>query len=166
MIAAVSQDRKISRKGEEARPSFEWTSPEDKRRFKALTKAAGVVVMGHKTYMTCGGKPLRDRLNIVYTNDEALLQTPWTDELGYTNDPPEVLLEKLQLNGHLQVFICGGTKIYDLFAPFMDYLYLTVEPLEFGEDGTPLFTNPSHMPTCVLKSEEVITTRFVFYNFE
>ena len=44
-----------------------WTSKEDKQRFVELTKDAGVIVMGSTTFKTLP-KPLKNRLNVVYSN--------------------------------------------------------------------------------------------------
>jgi dihydrofolate reductase len=163
-IAAQSSDGFISRKETAGESSVKWTSPEDTRRFKEFTKQARVVVMGHNTFKTFGAKPLPERLNIVYTRDAVLLSTPWTPELGYTDLSPEVLLETLQNNGYTEVFICGGTQIYDRFRPFMNYLYLTIEPVEFG-DGIPLFTDPAAMPSQLIGSAQLDGTRFLTYLF-
>jgi len=113
-----------------------WTSKEDKKRFIELTKKAGVIVMGQNTWTTLGGKPLKDRLNIVYS------PTPLEPVAGMevtTKDPVE-LLRDLEARGFKEVAICGGSQIYTMFmkAGLVDTLYLTIEPIVFG-DGMRLF---------------------------
>ena len=68
IIAAVTADGYIAEN--DAHSPFGWTSKEDKHRFIELTKEAGVVIMGSKTYATIG-KPLKERLNIIYSRSKA-----------------------------------------------------------------------------------------------
>jgi len=63
IIAALTADGYI---GKNAKHAAMWTSKEDKKRFIEITKRAGVIVMGQNTWQTLG-KPLKDRLNIVYS---------------------------------------------------------------------------------------------------
>ncbi len=113
-----------------------WTSKEDKKRFIELTKKAGVVVMGQNTWLTLGGKPLKDRLNIVYS------PTPLEPVTGMeiTMKNPADLLAELGSRGFKEVAICGGSMIYTMFmkSGLVDTLYLTIEPIIFG-DGIKLF---------------------------
>ena len=113
-----------------------WTSKEDKKRFIEITKRAGVIVMGQNTWTTLGGKPLKNRLNIVYS------PTPLTPVEGMevTTKSPADLLADLESRGFKEVAICGGSQIYTMFmkAGLVDTLYLTIEPVVFG-DGMRLF---------------------------
>src|SRR3990167_10823566 len=112
-----------------------WTSKEDKRFFIEKTKEAGVVVMGLNTYKTIG-RPLPDRLNIVYSKTEKDLPG-----VEVTEDEPKKLIENLAKRGYKQVAITGGAQIYTMFmeAGLVDTVYLTVEPIFFGM-GMGLFT--------------------------
>ena len=113
-----------------------WTSKEDKKRFIEITKRAGVIVMGQNTWTTLGGKPLKNRLNIVYS------PTPLDPAEGMevTTKSPIELLADLESRGFKEVAICGGSQIYTMFmkAGLVDTLYLTIEPVVFG-DGMRLF---------------------------
>lgn len=113
---------------------MQWTSKEDKQRFVELTKRAGVVILGGNTFKTFP-KPLKDRVNIVYSRT---LQP--TEGVEITSDEPRLLLEKLEQRGFKEVAICGGAEVYTLFmkANLVDYIYLTVEPIIFGS-GITLF---------------------------
>ena len=64
IIAAQTVDGFIAKDPSEI--STAWTSGADKKFFVERTKKAGVVVMGSKTFETIG-KPLKDRLTIVYS---------------------------------------------------------------------------------------------------
>lgn len=138
-------------------PSTTWTSTEDKQWFEERTKQAGVVIMGRTTYETIPEKhrPLKDRTNIIYTSgpekvtgaQSLALNSPlsirhW--QLPYaTNLPPKELITFLEKSGIRELAICGGASIYTLFmaAGVVDTLYLTIEPIIFGQ-GISLFDKP------------------------
>ncbi len=131
IIAAISLDGFIARFQNDF--SLDWTSKEDKKFFIETTKKAGVVIFGSKTYETIG-KPLKDRLNVVYST-----QKNYPDTLT-TSLPPKELLLKLEQKGFNEAAICGGSSIYTLFMKenLVDEIYLTVEPVIFG-NGIKLF---------------------------
>lgn len=131
IIAAVTADGFIAKDAQHS--PFNWTSKADKKRFIELTKRAGVVVMGSATYKTIG-RPLKERVNIVYTKSQTF------EGAETTQDRPLDLLKKLEERGFKEVAICGGSQIYGMFmkAGVVDTVYLTVEPLFFGK-GITLF---------------------------
>ena len=133
IIACLTADGYI---GKHSTHAAMWTSKEDKKRFIELTKKAGVIVMGQNTWTTLGGKPLKDRLNIVYS-PTAL--TP-VEGMETTTKSPRELLKVLESRGFKEVAICGGSQIYTMFmkSGVVDMLYLTIEPIVFG-DGMRLF---------------------------
>ncbi|MBI2113241.1 MAG: dihydrofolate reductase [Candidatus Wildermuthbacteria bacterium] len=130
IIAALTADGFI---GKNSAHLADWTSKEDKKFFIEMTKKAGVVVMGSRTFETIG-KPLPGRLNIVYSRDKRYEGAESTQK-----SPPE-LLEELRGRGYTRVAICGGATIYTMFmdANVVDKLYLTIEPVIFGS-GIHLF---------------------------
>jgi dihydrofolate reductase len=129
IIAALSADGCIAKNP--TAPSTVWTSKADKRRFVELTKHAGVVVMGQNTWLTLGGKALKDRLNIIYS-PTPLPDLPPNAEI--TTKSPSELLKELASRGHKDVAICGGSQIYTMFmqSGLVNKLYLTIEPVIFG----------------------------------
>lgn len=134
IIAALTADGFIGRDGGH---SADWTGGEDKKVFVRLTKEAGVMIMGSRTFATIG-RALPGRRNIVYTSrpDEITAENVET-----TNEAPAELLARLKQEGANAVAICGGATIYDLFMRegLVDELYLTYVPLIFGQ-GITLFT--------------------------
>jgi len=138
IIAALSADGYIAR--DSSAPSTVWTSKEDKKRFVEITKRAKVVVMGQNTWKTFGGRALKERLNIVYSPNRLLDMPP---EVEITSKSPVELINELELRGFTEVAICGGSQIYTMFmqAGVVDRLYLTIEPVIFG-DGIRLFKAP------------------------
>lgn len=131
IIAALTADGFIAK---HPKHLADWTSKEDKQFFTEMTKQAGVVVMGSNTYETIG-RPLKDRLNIVYSREKQY------EGVEITQKPPRELLQDLGSRGYRKVAICGGSTIYTMFmeAGVVDKLYLTIEPIIFGS-GMTLFT--------------------------
>lgn len=138
LIAATSLDGFIAEKTDQI--STAWTSKEDKKFFSERTKQAGVIVMGSSTYKTIG-RPLPGRLNVVYSK-KSNYEFANEKEGFVTGLDPKELLQKLEREGYQEVAICGGAEIYSMFmsAGLIDTLYITVEPVIFGE-GIKLF-NP------------------------
>jgi dihydrofolate reductase len=134
IIAALSADGCIAKNP--TAPSTIWTSQEDKKRFVELTKKAGVVVMGQNTWMTLGGRALKNRLNIVYSPTPL----PAVEGMEVTEKSPAELLKDLEARGHHEVAICGGSQIYTMFmkSGLVNKLFLTIEPVLFG-NGIRLF---------------------------
>jgi len=135
IIAALSADGFIAKK--KIQKSTDWTSDIDKAFFQDRTKKAGAVIMGYTTYQTIG-KPLPNRLNLVYTkNPNKITQS---ENLKATHNSPKQLLKNLKDQGRDEVAIIGGASIYTMFlnAGLVNKLYLTVEPILFGQ-GISLF---------------------------
>ena len=133
IIAAISADGFIAT---DANHPAVWTSKEDKKLFIELTKRAGVMVMGRNTYETIG-KALPGRKNIVYTSRPLNAQ-----DIVTTQEDPKELIDRLAKEGYREVAICGGQTVYDMFLKenLVDELYITVEPVLFG-DGIPMSKN-------------------------
>jgi dihydrofolate reductase len=129
IITAISADGFIAR--DSHHPAV-WTSKEDKKRFVELTKRAGVIVMGLNTFKTLQ-KPLKDRLNIVYSANKDIGMV--ADNLEVTSMDPKDLIESLDKRGFKEVAICGGSQIYTTFMKtgLVGSLYLTIEPILFGK---------------------------------
>lgn len=148
IISALTADGYIAKNQTHA--AF-WTSKEDKKRFISLTKQAGVIVMGLNTWQTIGGKPLKDRLNIVYSPTPL----PQTEGMETTSLPPEELIKSLEKRGLKDIAICGGSQIYTMFMKtgLVKKLYLTIEPIVFG-DGMRLFKEDMDFKLKLLKCEK------------
>jgi len=130
ILAAITADGFIAKNESHAAL---WTSKEDKKRLVELTKRAGVVVMGSTTYKTLP-RPLKERVNIVYSRDKQF------EGAETTQKNPHELIQELEGRGFKEVAILGGSHIYTLFlkAQAVDHIYLTIEPILFGT-GIKLF---------------------------
>lgn len=91
-----------------------WHLPNDLKFFKKVT-LNHTVIMGKNTYLSIGRK-LPNRVNIVLsttlTSNEVIVCKNLKEALKYIKDDEEV-------------FIIGGEKVYELFLPYADNLYLT-----------------------------------------
>ncbi|TAH32184.1 dihydrofolate reductase [Candidatus Saccharibacteria bacterium] len=135
IIAAVTVDGFI---GLDSEHTADWTGTEDKKVFVRLTKEAGTIIMGSKTFATIG-RALPGRRTIVMTHNPKAISAP---DIETTSEAPAELLKRLEGEGTTAVAICGGASIYDIFLRegLVDELYITVVPQVFGS-GLPLFTN-------------------------
>ena len=159
IIAAITADGFIAKDPTHA--AFLWTSKEDKKHFIELTKQAGVVIFGRMTYETIG-KPLKDRLNIVYT------KTRTFEGVETTFKEPRELLNDLETRGFKNVAICGGSHIYTLFmrAKVVTKIFLTLEPIIFGK-GIRLFEEQLDVKLKLVTSNTTSTgTIFAEYEVE
>ncbi|UAA38185.1 type 3 dihydrofolate reductase [Paraneptunicella aestuarii] len=119
LIAAMADRRVIG-----ADNAMPWHLPADLKHFKQVTMGKPVI-MGRKTYQSIG-KALPGRQNIVISasgfdaSDADVVTTP------------EQALELV--SGIEEVMIIGGGKIYEMFLPQADTLYLTFIDLEVQGD--------------------------------
>jgi len=79
------------------------------KRFYNLTKN-NIIVMGRKTFESIG-KPLKNRINIVITNNTSYLSS---ENLFFTTFENFNNLIK-NINDNKKIFIIGGEQIYNLF---------------------------------------------------
>ena len=109
-IAAMSENRVIGRGN-----SIPWHLPEDFKWFKQRTTGQ-VVVMGRKTFESIG-RPLPNRTTIVLSRSR--FEHPGVQTVGD--------LGQIHPEGESRdVFICGGSQIYEQALPLSSDLYLTL----------------------------------------
>ena len=122
IVAAIASNNVIGQKN-----SLPWDIPEDLKRFKQLT-SGHIILMGRKTFDSIG-RPLPNRTNIVMTKD-----------INYQKKGIEIVFderEALNLIKDLnqEVFIIGGSKIYELFEPWATSLMITRVLKDFEGDA-------------------------------
>ncbi len=107
-----------------------WHLPADLKHFKDTTRGYPVI-MGRKTFESLE-KPLPGRHNIVISRQESL---------SYDNEDVTVVhsvLEALKATSEKdEIFIAGGSHIYQLALPFTDRIILTV--IDAEPEGDTLF---------------------------
>ena len=130
-----------------------WTEKEDKALFAKISKQAGVVIMGSRTFDTLG-KPLPGRKNIIITRQRAR-KSGW-DNLVFTDKPAADVLSDLEKEGFSEAVLAGGTIVNTLFAEarLIDEVMVTVSPLVFGS-GLSLFENHIAMEMRLLEVRRI-----------
>ena len=98
-----------------------WRLPNDMKFFKNLTWGLSVV-MGRKTFESIGSKPLPGRFNIVLTKNPA--QYAGTENV-FAVSSIENAIAAAEQKGHKEVFIIGGSEIYQQSLNLVDRIYLT-----------------------------------------
>lgn len=137
IICKISLDGHINKPD---RGKLDWGSRQDIEFFAAETRKAGVAIMGQTTFDTLPA-PLPDRLNIVVTREPK----ENTENVRYTSDSPQEIIDALKAEGHDYVTVTGGSIINGLFmnAGVVTDLLITITPHVFGA-GVPLFTDLKH----------------------
>jgi dihydrofolate reductase len=152
LLMAMTVDGKIARTHAEP---VDWTGRQDKRYFVQITRSAGVVVMGSRTFDTIG-HPLPGRKNIVMTRDK----TRKSDDpaLVFTDRPPGQIVADLKQEGFSQVALIGGSVINSLFAKenLITQIHVTLVPAVFGR-GLSLFNTDLDLSLEYESSREIDT---------
>lgn len=154
IIAALAADGFIARTPGQS--TLTWRSKGDRQFFIAKTKEARVVVMGLNTAKT-SKRPMPERLNVIYAASKEELPH-WKEFDGWevTQKDPASLIQELSERGYEQIAICGGSTIYTMFmqAGVVDTLYLTIEPVFFGQ-GMTLFNKELDKTLNLVKVERL-----------
>lgn len=155
---ALTLDGKIAQSGDHL---ADWSEPADKKLFVELTKRAGCLIMGSKTYDTIG-KPLPGRKNIIITRNTNRQSAP--PDLIFTSQKPRQILQMLESEGREEVILAGGQVINTLFAKenLIDEIVVTISPLIFGK-GLSLFDESISMQLELQKSEKIGKNSIVAY---
>lgn len=108
-----------------------WHIPEDLKHFKKITEN-GIVVMGKNTFLSLP-HPLKNRKNLVLTHDKHIADKYKKDYDIETINLSE--LNKLIDNGTgKNIFIIGGSSLFNLFKNKAYLLYLTKIEKEYKTD--------------------------------
>lgn len=112
--------------------AFEWTSPEDKKHFKELSKKIGVVLMGGNTFRASGRRNYPGRIAYLLTRKPDKYE--FGDDVFPVSGTPQAVAAHLRSQGHEEVALIGGAQVNRgfLLAGLVDEIYLTVEPVVFG----------------------------------
>ena len=122
LVAAIASNNVIGKEN-----SLPWNIPEDLKRFKQMT-SGHTILMGRKTFDSIG-RPLPNRQNIVMTKDENFER----EGIKVINDFDEAL--ELIKESNEDIFVIGGSKIYELFEPVANSLAITRILKDFEGDA-------------------------------
>ncbi len=134
LLMAVTIDGMIAR---DSMQLVDWTGSADKKYFVYVTKKAGVMIMGSKTFDTIG-KVLPGRRNIVMTRDKKRKSTD--KNLIFTDQTPTGIVEDLEAQGYNCATLIGGSVANTLFIKenLISEVHVTIVPRLFGK-GLALF---------------------------
>lgn len=122
IIAAVGQNRELGKNGD-----LIWRISDDLKRLKSLTMGHPII-MGRKTYESIG-KPLLGRTNIVISKNTELI----TGCEVFSTIEKAINFASSIDDG--EIFVFGGSSIYDICLPITDRLYLTcIEAIDKAAD--------------------------------
>ena len=111
-IVAVYSDWGIGAKGTQP-----LVIPADRRRFRELTDGAAVIV-GRKTLEDFpGGRPLKNRHNIVITRQNLTIEGA---EVAHTTEEAVTAAEPYEA-----CFVIGGASVFRQFFPYLDTVHVT-----------------------------------------
>lgn len=120
IIAAFDKNLLIGNKGK-----LPWKIEGELNRFKSLT-TNNVVIMGRISYEEIG-KPLPNRTTIVVSNTKKF----YGENCFTVNSLQEAILK----TGHKKdIYIAGGTRLYQEALPIVDKMYITEIHSEFEGD--------------------------------
>jgi dihydrofolate reductase len=122
LLAAVAANGVIGNQG-----TLPWRLPDDMARFRALTMGHAVI-MGRSTFASLG-RPLAGRRNIVMSRDADLS----IDRCRVAHSLEEA---RQAVAAEEEVFVMGGSAIYELFLPLARRMYLTWIDVEVPGDTT------------------------------
>lgn len=131
----------------------DWTGKEDKQYFVRITREAGVMIMGSKTFDTIG-KVLPGRRNIVMTRDKK--RQGRDPDLIFTGDTPVKIINDLTLEGFTSATLIGGSVVNTLFIKegLIDEIHVTLVPRFFGK-GLTLFSESLDIQLDLINVEKI-----------
>ncbi|MBE5851766.1 MAG: dihydrofolate reductase [Lachnospiraceae bacterium] len=125
LIAAVDENWAIGNKNE-----LLVRIPSDQKFFREETTGK-VVVLGRKTMETFpGGKPLKNRTNIVLSTNK-----DYKAEGAVVVHSIEELLEELKNYPSEDIYIIGGESIYKQMLPYCDVAHITKIDMAYDADA-------------------------------
>ena len=127
--------------------------PNDQKFFRQETMGK-VVVLGRKTLETFpGGKPLKGRTNIILSRDPK-----FEVKDAIVVHSKEELLEKLKEYKKEEIYIIGGTSIYEMMLPYCDVAHIT--KIDYSFDADSYFPNLDEMKEWRITGESDEQTYF------
>lgn len=139
-IAVISLDGRLTRHDE---PGAKFASRADQEHFRASMRAAGLVIMGRRTFDVERERILAasdgPRRIVITRSPEAFRTIARPGALEFRSAAPAALMNELAEEGVERGLLLGGGAIFRLFAEegLVDEWQITVEPRLFGA-GAPL----------------------------
>lgn len=155
LIAAVDQNWAIGN-----RDDLLVHIPEDQKNFRRIT-TGNVVVLGRKTLSGFpGGRPLKDRLNVILTKN---LDFEAGDAVIVRSQ--EELFEQLKKYPSNEVYVIGGGTLYKMLEPYCDEAIIT--KIDYSYQADTYFPNLDEKENWELVEEGEEQTYFdLIYHFD
>jgi dihydrofolate reductase len=131
-IYAVDSKNGLSKDG-----LIPWHCKKDLKFFMNITKN-NVVIMGRNTYFSLPKRPLKDRLNIILTNNPVQFEFEESEDfsnviftnndkihISILNDREKYFTQFPSLSIDFKIFIIGGKQIYEKFIPLCERVWVT-----------------------------------------
>ena len=146
-----------------------WYIPEDLKLFQKTTKN-NIIVMGRKTFESLPNGPLKNRINIVITNQRELYDKN-NETLIYTNFSDSFeLLKNLQRETQKEIFIIGGNTIYSQYFEYCTKFHISlINNEQHGDTIFPYNIQYFHKNFHLLHNETLFTStneNFTYHIFE
>ena len=150
IIVGMTKDRVIGKDN-----SLPWHIPEDLKNFKELT-TENAVIMGRKTWESIPEKfrPLPNRNNIVISRNMNSLEG-----IDVCSSVEEAL-EKAK-SYDKEIFIIGGSSIYEQFLPLTDKMYISYLKEEYA--GDTYFPNFNKEDWEIIERKDFAEFEFIVY---
>lgn len=109
--------------------------PADMKYFREKTSEGGVVILGRKTLETFpGGQPLKNRINIVITNNK-----DYNVKGATVVHSIDEALKAAEAYNSEDVYVIGGGTIYEQMLPHCDVAYVT--KIDYAYEADAYFPN-------------------------
>jgi len=154
LYMAISIDGKIT--GKDADTS--WVEDSDVERMDSLMEECGVMVMGSKTYGSFGDELPSDKaLQVIFTKNKQLLEKK-QDNVRFTSEDPQKVLESLHNEGFTNILIAGGGELNTSLIKenLIDEIRVIVKPLVMG-NGKSLFNSLDERKIFKLVNSEILS---------
>lgn len=122
-IVAMAENRVIGKNNQ-----LPWHLPADLRHFKQIT-TGNAIIMGRKTYESIG-KPLPNRTNIVISRNLSY-RVPGCQVVGSIEEAVEIA----EAEKRAEIFIIGGSEVYEQLMPYVEKIYMTIVHQNFEGDA-------------------------------
>lgn len=100
-----------------------WNIKDEMKYFRQLTLTK-TVLMGSKTFVSMG-QPLKNRNNIIITNNIQKYQNIANEYCIISNDLPSIL-KQYSRNHNNELWVIGGANIFQQAFKQADYLYVSI----------------------------------------
>jgi dihydrofolate reductase len=121
IIVAIAENNGIGKNND-----LLWHIPADLKRFKQIT-TGHTVIMGKNTYLSLPVRPLKNRRNIVITDNREDHFEGCTTVFSVEEALKNCIEDE-------ESFVIGGASVYRQFLPFTNRLYLTRVNRSFDAD--------------------------------